>query len=114
MPLLELLVRPSRPLTLCSVPAGRLIGYVEPHINSYDCLGALAVIDGAGGKISGFLANDGLRKGSRVIAGSAALYPALEALLGEGNEGRRGVGERDAWRRPAPCANANTGPAAAA
>ena len=73
----------SGALTLCSVAAGRLIGYVEPHINSYDCLGALAVIDGAGGKISDFLANDGLWKGNRVIAGSVSLYPALEALFDE-------------------------------
>ena len=39
---------------------------------------------GAGGKISDFLANDGLWRGNRVIAGSAAIYPALEALFGEG------------------------------
>ena len=71
----------SGALTLCAVAAGRLIGYVEPHINSWDCLGALAVIEGAGGRVNEFLAEDGLRKGNRVIAGSAALYPALEALF---------------------------------
>ncbi|HEY5205343.1 MAG TPA: inositol monophosphatase [Roseiarcus sp.] len=71
----------SGALTLCSVACGRLIGYVEPHINSYDCLGALAVIEGAGGKICDFLADDGLWKGNRVIAGPATLYPALEALF---------------------------------
>ena len=73
----------SGALTLCSVACGRLIGYVEPHINSYDCLGALAVIEGAGGKICDFLADDGLWKGNRVIAGPATLYPALEALFVE-------------------------------
>ena len=73
----------SGALTLCSVAAGRLIGYVEPHINAYDCLGALAVIDGAGGKINDFLAGDGLWKGNRVIAGSAEIYPALERLFDE-------------------------------
>jgi myo-inositol-1(or 4)-monophosphatase len=41
------------------------------------------VIDGAGGKISDFLANDGLWKGNRLIAGSALLYPALESLFDE-------------------------------
>lgn len=71
----------SGALTLCSVACGRLIGYVEPLINSYDCLGALAVIEGAGGTISDFLANDGLWNGNPVIAGPAALYPALEAVL---------------------------------
>lgn len=73
----------SGALTLCSVACGRLIGYVEPHINAYDCLGALAVVAAAGGKISDFLAHDGLWKGNRVIAGPAALYPALEALFDE-------------------------------
>jgi myo-inositol-1(or 4)-monophosphatase len=71
----------SGALTLCSVACGRLIGYVEPHINSWDCLGALAVIQGAGGRINDFLAGDGLWKGNRVIAGPEALYPALEALF---------------------------------
>ena len=71
----------SGALTLCSVACGRLIGYVEPHINSWDCLGALAVIQGAGGQISDFLANDGLWNGNRLIAGPPALYPALEAVF---------------------------------
>jgi myo-inositol-1(or 4)-monophosphatase len=73
----------SGALTLCSLACGRLIGYVEPHINSWDCLGALAVVEAAGGKVSDFLANDGLWKGNRVIAGPARLFPALEALFEE-------------------------------
>jgi myo-inositol-1(or 4)-monophosphatase len=73
----------SGALTLCAVAAGRLIGYVEPHINAWDCLGALAVIEGAGGQISDFLAGDGLWTGNRVIAGPPSLYPKLEALFDE-------------------------------
>lgn len=71
----------SGALTLCAVAAGRLIGYVEPHINSWDCLGALAVIEGAGGRINDFLAGDALWTGNRVIAGPEALYPALENVF---------------------------------
>jgi len=71
----------SGALALCYVACGRLIGYVEPHINSWDCLGALAIIQAAGGTISDFLSNDGLWKGSRLIAGPAALYPALSRLF---------------------------------
>jgi myo-inositol-1(or 4)-monophosphatase len=71
----------SGALTLCYVACGRLIGYVEPHINSWDCLGALAIIQAAGGTINDFLANDGLWKGNRLIAGPAALYPALALLF---------------------------------
>lgn len=71
----------SGALTLCYVACGRLIGYVEPHINSWDCLGALAIIQAAGGTISDFLSAGGLWKGNRVIAGPAALYPALLSLF---------------------------------
>jgi myo-inositol-1(or 4)-monophosphatase len=71
----------SGALTLCYVACGRLIGYVEPHINSWDCLGALAVVQAAGGTINDFLSDDGLWKGNRVIAGPAALYPTLASLF---------------------------------
>ena len=71
----------SGALTLCYVACGRLIGYVEPHINSWDCLGALAVVQAAGGTINNFLSGDGLWQGNRVIAGSAALYPTLASLF---------------------------------
>jgi myo-inositol-1(or 4)-monophosphatase len=68
-------------LTLCYVGCGRLIGYVEQHINSWDCLGALAVVQAAGGMINDFLSDDGLWKGNRVIAGPSSLYPKLESLF---------------------------------
>ncbi len=71
----------SGALTLCYVACGRLIGYVEPHINSWDCLGALAVVQAAGGTINDFLLDDGLWNGNRVIAGPAALYPTLMSLF---------------------------------
>jgi myo-inositol-1(or 4)-monophosphatase len=58
-----------------------LIGYVEPHINSWDCLGALAVIQAAGGTTNDFLSDDGLWKGNRVLAGSADIYPILDSLF---------------------------------
>ncbi len=71
----------SGALTLCYVACGRLIGYVEPHINSWDCLGALAIIEAAGGKTSDFLSNDGLWKGNSLVAGPPILYPALDRLF---------------------------------
>ena len=71
----------SGALSLCFVACGRLIGYVEQHINSWDCLAALLIISEAGGVINDFLAGDALAKGNVVIAGPPALYPALAALL---------------------------------
>jgi len=70
----------SGALSLCYVAAGRLLGYIEHHINAWDCLGAIAVIRAAGLKTSDFLANDGLRAGNRLIAGSESVYDALEAI----------------------------------
>ncbi len=70
----------SGALALCYVACGRLIGYVEPHINSWDCLGALAVIEAAGGVSNDFLAGEGLWRGAPLVAGSPEIYPALDAL----------------------------------
>jgi myo-inositol-1(or 4)-monophosphatase len=78
----------SGALALCYVASGRLIGYVEPHINSWDCLGALAIIEAAGGISNDFLSNDGLWKGNRLIAGPPALYSALTLLFGDHPPGR--------------------------
>lgn len=74
----------SGALMLCAVACGRLIGYVERHINSWDCLGAIAVVEGAGGRVSPFLDGDGLWSGNSIIAASPMLYPALEALVAVG------------------------------
>ncbi|OYR11403.1 inositol monophosphatase family protein [Brucella thiophenivorans] len=72
----------SGALTLCYVASGRLIGYIEPHINSWDCLGAIAVIRGAGLVTNDFLADDGLRVGNRLIAGNADVYDELISIYG--------------------------------
>lgn len=73
----------SGALMLCYVACGRLIGYVEPHINSWDCLAALAIIESAGGTRNDFLADDGLWRGNPVIAAPCGLYPELKALCDE-------------------------------
>jgi myo-inositol-1(or 4)-monophosphatase len=72
----------SGALGLCDVACGRLIGYVEPHLNSWDCLGAIAVLKAAGAQVSDFLAGDGLLRGNPVVAGPPAVYPALVDVLG--------------------------------
>jgi myo-inositol-1(or 4)-monophosphatase len=71
----------SGALSLCYVACGRLLGYVEGHINSWDCLAAIAIIKAAGGRTNDFLANDGLTQGNAIIAGNPSVYPAIAALL---------------------------------
>lgn len=70
----------SGALTLSYAAAGRLVGYLEPHVNSWDILGALAVCRAAGLKTSDFLAGDGLRTGAHLIAGNDEVYRELEAI----------------------------------
>ena len=71
----------SPALSLCYVACGRLLGYIEPHVNSCDCLGALAIIAEAGGQINDFLAGDALLKGNRIVAAPPAVYPQIEQLF---------------------------------
>ena len=72
----------SGALALAYVACGRLIGYMEPHINAWDCLGGLALIEAAGGTSSDFLAGDGLWSGNRLVAGPPAITARLLALAG--------------------------------
>ncbi len=73
----------SGALGLCDVACGRLIGYVEAHINSWDCLGAVAVLHAAGARVSDFLAGDGLLQGNPIVAGPPAVYDDLVAVLAD-------------------------------
>jgi myo-inositol-1(or 4)-monophosphatase len=72
----------SGALDLCYVASGHLLGYLEPHINSWDCLGAIAIIQAAGLQTNDFLADDGLTKGNRIIAGNAEVYAELLEIYG--------------------------------
>ena len=72
----------SGALGLCYVACGRLIGFIEAHLNSWDCLGALAVVHAAGLKTNDFFVNDGLRVGNPLIVGNEEIYAALEQVFG--------------------------------
>jgi myo-inositol-1(or 4)-monophosphatase len=83
----------SGALMLCYVGCGRLLGYVEQRINSWDCLGALAVVEAAGGVVSDFLADDGMWKGHALAAGPAEIFPGLAALVGVAAKNSRQPGQ---------------------
>jgi myo-inositol-1(or 4)-monophosphatase len=74
----------SGALGLANVAAGRLDGYAELHINSWDCLAGILLIEEAGGWVSDFLANDGLRHGNAILACTPALRAALIRVTGIG------------------------------
>ncbi len=71
----------SGALSLAYVGAGRLLGHVEPHMHAWDCLGAMAIIEAAGGRVNDYLVGGALLSGNKVIAGAPALYDQLATLL---------------------------------
>lgn len=70
-------------LMLCYVAAGRLIGYVEPHMNAWDCLAGQLLIAEAGGRIEPQSANEMLEIGGRVVASGPALFDELVSMADE-------------------------------
>jgi myo-inositol-1(or 4)-monophosphatase len=71
----------SGALGVCYVASGALIGYIEKHINSWDCLAALLIVKEAGGRINDFIKDNGLHDGGKIIAASPALYDQLESFI---------------------------------
>jgi myo-inositol-1(or 4)-monophosphatase len=71
----------SGALSLAYVAAGRLIGYIEAHINAWDCAGGVALVEAAGGRVNDVLAGEGLWRGGPIAAAPPAIYPVLEALI---------------------------------
>jgi len=70
----------SGALGLAWTACGRLIGYIEPHMNSWDAVAGLALVEAAGGRSNDFLADDGLHHGNPIIAASPGVMDRLTAL----------------------------------
>ena len=72
----------SGALMITYVAAGRLLGYYEPHINSWDCLAGIALVREAGGWCNDFLADNGLTKGNAIIAAAPGLAQLMREVAG--------------------------------
>ena len=72
----------SGALGLAYVAAGRRDGYVENHMNAWDCLAGIALVREAGGYVSDFLAGEGLREGSPIVACAPGVKDALLKTAG--------------------------------
>lgn len=70
----------SGALMLAYVASGRLLGYIEDHMNSWDCFAALLMVEEAGGRILPLDATRALENGTRVIAGGPNIYPTLDGI----------------------------------
>lgn len=76
----------SGALGLAFTAAGRLDGYWERHINSWDVAAGIVLVQEAGGVVNDFLSGNGLTKGKELLAASPALAARLERLTAFGQE----------------------------
>jgi myo-inositol-1(or 4)-monophosphatase len=72
----------SGALGLAYVADGRIDAYAELHINSWDCLAGILMVNEAGGWTNDFLKNDGLVKGNPVLGCNPALRDAIVKATG--------------------------------
>lgn len=70
----------SGALSLAYVAAGRLLGYVEEHMNAWDCLAGQLMIEESGGLIEELDANEMIRHGGRVVAGTPDVFFKLRKI----------------------------------
>jgi myo-inositol-1(or 4)-monophosphatase len=80
----------SGALGLCDIACGRLIGYVEAHMNSWDCLGGIGVCKSAGVRVSDYVSEHSLLNGGSIVAGTPQVFDQLVAVLGEAASTERG------------------------
>ncbi len=63
--------------SICFVADGRLNGFYGYHVNAWDCLGALLVVDEAGGMSRGFTGGGDLSRGDTVLVGAPGAWDEL-------------------------------------
>ena len=72
----------SGALGLADVAAGRVEGYCELHINSWDCAAGVLLITEAGGRVNDFFAGNGVLEGNPLLATNRVLGDALATVVG--------------------------------
>ncbi|MDE2516094.1 MAG: inositol monophosphatase [Rhodospirillales bacterium] len=69
----------SGALGLAEVACGLNDGYAELHINAWDALAGILLVEEAGGRCNDFLADNGLTQGNRLVAATPEIYDRLYA-----------------------------------
>jgi len=73
----------SGALMLAYAASGRLLGYVEEHMNAWDCLAGMLLVEEAGGAVLKADPKTVLAQGTQVIAGGKHIFPKLQALCAQ-------------------------------
>ncbi|WP_336799634.1 inositol monophosphatase family protein [Kaistia sp. MMO-174] len=83
----------SAAIGLAQVACGRIDGYCELFLHSWDVLAGLLLVEEAGGWASDFTADGGLLRGNAVLAGTPALREPLGRILplGSALQARQGL-----------------------
>ena len=76
----------SGALSIAYVAAGRTLGYVEEHMNAWDCLAGQLIVKEAGGGVEDQDADEMIRAGGRVVVGVPGVFedlvPMADAAFG--------------------------------
>ncbi len=72
----------SGALAIANVATGRVDACFENHMYAWDCLAGLVLVEEAGGRVSDFLAGDGLLKGNQILAAAPGMADEISSLLG--------------------------------
>ena len=67
-------------LSLAYVATGRILGYVEEHMNAWDFLAGHLLVAEAGGRVEPVDADTALAEGARVVAAGQGVFDAVAAL----------------------------------
>ncbi|WP_102227080.1 inositol monophosphatase family protein [Acidimangrovimonas sediminis] len=70
----------SGALMLAWVAAGRLIAYLEPRMNVWDCIAAHCLIEEAGGRVRPFDLGEGIMTPAPVLGTSPGVFDALHTI----------------------------------
>lgn len=70
----------SGALSLAYVSSGRLLGYLEEHMNAWDCLAGQLLVAEAGGRVEAQDADAMITDGGRVVAGTATVFDELKSI----------------------------------
>jgi len=72
----------SAALDLCNVASGRIDGFWELHLNSWDYAAGLILVREAGGRHNDATSQTWVESGSAILASNPHLYPLLEKITG--------------------------------